>query len=306
MLVSQRTLLLWVVAVSSIDKSHAFNSFPNLFGSPQKPAGGGDAPSGATEPEPSSPSTTVDLSIPYDAAAKLEYESWRQKFNKGDFDEGKYAVFKDNYEALTVANVIAAKEAREGKTDGAKRLELNEYADLSMEEYEIVMSGGSLPVEEKSGESVMSQVAAAAASQSEASTALGEAAASLAEEEEKLAKQLGLESVEEMEAALDAMDGIAADGGELDPTNVSREARVRAAYMDWCKEQGKEVEEARFATFSVNYLAMEEYAKENNVEMKLNEYADCTEEEYIALTTGGGAAEKEAAAPVDNAEKEAA
>ena len=96
---------------------------------------------------------------------------------------------------------------------------------------------------------------------------------------------MGLESVEELEVALDAMEGIAADGGELDPTNVSREARVRSAYLEWCKEYGKEVDESRFPTFTSNYLAMEQYAKENGKTMQLNMYADCTEEEYFSMTS---------------------
>jgi membrane protein involved in colicin uptake len=111
-----------------------------------------------------------------------------------------------------------------------------------------------------------------------------------------------LESIEELEVALDAMEGIAEDGGELDPTNVSREARLRAAYMDWCKEYGKESNEARFQTFTSNYLAMEEYAKENGKTMQLNMYADCTEEEYVALTSGavnGLAAEDVSEAELD-------
>jgi len=108
---------------------------------------------------------------------------------------------------------------------------------------------------------------------------------------QELAKQLGLESVEELEVALDSLEGIAEDGGELD-TSISREARVRSAYLDWCKEYGKEPDEARFTQFSSNYLSMEAYAKENGKEMTLNKFADCTEEEYIQLSQGGGAAAK--------------
>ena len=95
-----------------------------------------------------------------------------------------------------------------------------------------------------------------------------------------------MESVDELEVALDSMAGVAEDGGELDPTNLSREARIRAAYLDWCKEYGKEPDEERFPTFSSNFLVMESYAQENGKDMQLNKYADCTEEEYVALTTG--------------------
>ena len=94
-----------------------------------------------------------------------------------------------------------------------------------------------------------------------------------------------MESIEELEQAIDAMDGIDTDGGEIDTSDV-REARVRSAYLDWCKEYGKTADESRFPTFSSNFLAMEEYAKENGREMVLNKYADCTEEEYRELTQG--------------------
>jgi hypothetical protein len=120
----------------------------------------------------------------------------------------------------------------------------------------------------------------------------------------KLAEKLGLESVEELEVALDAMDGIADDGGELAQENLSREARVRAAYMEWCKDFGKETDEARFETFSSNYLAMEQYAQENGKSMQLNKFADCTEEEYVALASGVKEAEDAKAAA--EAEKETA
>jgi hypothetical protein len=99
-----------------------------------------------------------------------------------------------------------------------------------------------------------------------------------------LAKQLGLDSVDELEIALDSMEGIAADGGELEKENISREARVRSAYLEWCKEYGKEPVESRFVTFASNFLAMESYARESGREMSLNRYADCSEEEYLELT----------------------
>lgn len=86
--------------------------------------------------------------------------------------------------------------------------------------------------------------------------------------------------MEELEAALDSLDGIAPDGGELDSENIAREARIRDAYLKWCKEFRKQPDESRFPTFSNNFLLMEQYAKETNKEMNLNQYADCTKEEY--------------------------
>merc|ERR1719354_501338 len=100
------------------------------------------------------------------------------------------------------------------------------------------------------------------------------------------------------------MEGIADDGGELDTTNVSREARVRASYLEWCKEYGKETDESRFPTFSSNFLAMEAYAKANDKTMQLNKYADCSEDEYAALTSGNAAEIEAEEEEVEEVEKE--
>lgn len=122
-----------------------------------------------------------------------------------------------------------------------------------------------------------------------------------------MAAQLGLESVEELEAAIDSMDGIADDGGPIEGDNLAREARVRSAYLEWCKEYGKDSDESRFQQFMKNFLDMEEFANEAGKEMSLNEYADCTEEEY-AIILEGGELPTPAAAPVaeDSAAAQAA
>lgn len=83
---------------------------------------------------------------------------------------------------------------------------------------------------------------------------------------------------------MDTMEGVAEDGGEL-TDGLAREARIRSSYIQWCKDNDKEPDEARFPTFSSNFLAMEEYATESGKEMSLNAYADMTEEEYLAATS---------------------
>lgn len=98
-----------------------------------------------------------------------------------------------------------------------------------------------------------------------------------------LAAQLGLDSIEELEAVIDSMEGISPDGTEMEGDNLAREARVRSAYLDWCKEFGKTADEGRFPQFMSNFLEMEEFASESGKEMVLNEYADFTEAEYTAL-----------------------
>eukprot|EP00978_Attheya_sp_CCMP212_P042112 scaffold251379_cov38-Attheya_sp.AAC.1 len=184
-------------------------------------------------------SSTVnsDVSVVYDSAARLAYQGWCAKYDKPQ-EESRYAVFKANYEAITVANVSAVKKARDESGDwmakAKQTLDLNEFADFTADEYAAAQSSpaaaAAAAVEEAveapltTGD-VLGKALEAAEAQSEASSALVDAAEALAEEEEKLAAQLGLESVEELEAALDAVEGIADDGAELVPDNLSREAR---------------------------------------------------------------------------------
>ena len=140
----------------------------------------------------------TDVSIPYDAAARLAYDAWCKKYNKTP-NEDKFDTFKANYETITVANVVAAKEARDNGTDRAKDLELNEYGDMTEAEYMAMQSGGSIEEKESEAPTVeelkaqgeeeekkgaLETVMEASAAQSEASSALSEAADALAEEEE--------------------------------------------------------------------------------------------------------------------------
>ncbi len=142
----------------------------------------------------------VDLSIPYDAAARLAYAEWCAKFSKVP-DEGRYVAFKSNYETITVANVVAAKEYIDaggivGGSDRPKDLELNEYGDMTEEEYVAIMGGGgggdapsssagaAADVIDNTDKGPLETFMEASEAQSEASIALAEAADALAVEEE--------------------------------------------------------------------------------------------------------------------------
>ena len=130
-----------------------------------------------------------DVSIPYDAAARLAYGEWCAKFDRKP-DESRYASFRSNYETIAVANVVAAKESQDAGTDRPKDLELNEYGDMTEDEYLAAMGGGGGgEVEEEAAaaspeKGPLETVMEASAAQSEASIALAEAADALAEEEE--------------------------------------------------------------------------------------------------------------------------
>jgi hypothetical protein len=129
---------------------------------------------------------TNDISVPYDAAARLAYEEWCAKYNR-PIDEARYEVFKGNYEAITVINVSAKKQARDSNSNEAPSLLLlNEYADCTQEEYEAALNGesSSTSSDPTSTGDILGKAVKAVESQSAASNALQEAADALAEEEE--------------------------------------------------------------------------------------------------------------------------
>ena len=71
---------------------------------------------------------------------------------------------------------------------------------------------------------------------------------------------------------------------QLDKAEEERESRVRTVYLDWCKNYGKKVNEERYSIFRSNFILMETFAKESGNPVQLNEWYDCTEDEYNART----------------------
>ena len=142
----------------------------------------------ATKEKETSSDVQVDVSIPYDAAARLAYDEWRVTYKKGDFDATRYESFKNNYKVLTVANISASKKAKDAGEEAPEKMELNEFADMSFDEYNAMNLGGeeeSSEEEEKSDSgSILETAMAGSAAQEAASSSLEEAAAALAEEEQ--------------------------------------------------------------------------------------------------------------------------
>jgi hypothetical protein len=140
-----------------------------------------------------------DVSVVCDSAARLAYQGWCAKYDKPQ-EESRYEVFKGNYEALTVANVSATKQARDESGDwkakAKQTLDLNEFADMTADEYTAAQSSDSSPAPAPVAEEepvveaplttgdVLGKALEAAEAQSEASSALVDAAEALAEEEE--------------------------------------------------------------------------------------------------------------------------
>lgn len=183
---------------------------------------------------------SYDVSVPYDAAARLAFEQWKEKFGKINdyFDSDRFEIFKANYEAITIANIIAKRQVREvsiANGEGAAvitncRMVLNEYADLTFEEYEALQR-------EKQGFN-----------------------------------------------SSDVLSTGSKNTLEPDNQSVAGDFRIQVAYRAWTTEFNKTSNVTRYATFAKNFLMGEKYCNETGTPMKLNEFADLTEQEYITLT----------------------
>ena len=79
--------------------------------------------------------------------------------------------------------------------------------------------------------------------------------------------------------------------------SIPYDSAARLAYEGWCADFGKPIDEARYKVFKENYSAItvmnvaakkqaRETGDENPSLLALNEYADCTAEEYEAIMNG--------------------
>jgi hypothetical protein len=59
---------------------------------------------------------------------------------------------------------------------------------------------------------------------------------------------------------------------------------IRFIYDEWCEAYGKEPDDGRFAVFVENHARIEAWAEDTGEDSTLNEFADCTEEEYLRLS----------------------
>ena len=129
-----------------------------------------------------------DVSVDVDSAARLAYGGWCERYSK-EPSEARFASFKSNYEQLSVANVAAAKRARDNGEERPADLKLNEFADMTVEEYLAAQngSGGEAEVEAAAAEATGEEPAKGALETAmEATMAQADASRSLAEAAEAL------------------------------------------------------------------------------------------------------------------------
>ena len=159
------------------------------------------------------------------------YDGWRAKYSK-NFDPVGFKTFKSNYLTIMNANIAAEQKALEAGKGSPKWITLNEYGDLSLDEYKVVQR----ELVEAKGDTLPAWM------------------------------NQGPEIVDEQ------------NNGSWDP--------IRRIYSDWCKQYGKAPDKSRYPNFSTNFLALALYCSNSGTEIDLNEYADCTQGEYLKLTGG--------------------
>lgn len=65
-----------------------------------------------------------------------------------------------------------------------------------------------------------------------------------------------------------------------DDYSQTTEPRIRQAYSEWCRTFDKPYDELRLSVFRQNFLRMEKYAQQTGEQVRFNEYADLTTDEY--------------------------
>jgi hypothetical protein len=217
-------------------------SHPDIWPSGRPSASSGRSSASSSDKKKKSVDTASYFN---DDMLKSAYDGWRAQYSK-DFDPWGFKNFKSNYLTIMDANIAAEQAAFEAGKVSPRRITLNEYGDLSLNEYKVVLQS------------------------------LGKAEGGTLQGLTNQAQQM----VDTQRYDKDESKGKWEDEseGKWDP--------IRRIYSDWCKQYGKEPDESRYPTFSTNFLGLAQYCSNTGTEIDLNEYADCTQAEYLDLTGG--------------------
>jgi hypothetical protein len=229
---------------SSSDRKEESECFsdPDIWPSGRPSASSGRSSASSSDKKKKSVDTASYFN---DDMLKSAYDGWRAQYFK-DFDPWGFKNFKSNYLTIMDANIAAEQAALEAGKVSPRRITLNEYGDLSLNEYKVVLQS------------------------------LGKAEGGTLQGLTNQAQQM----VDTQRYDKDESKGKWEDEseGRWDP--------IRRIYSDWCKQYGKEPDESRYPTFSTNFLVLAQYCSNTGTEIDLNEYADCTQAEYLELTGG--------------------
>jgi len=169
-------------------------------------------------------------------------------------DETRLPTFRENF--LHV-------EAYHKKTGVA--LKMNEYADLTPDEYQIAI-----------GEDKEKKVRADIEREE-----VQEQADTIRELDQDLEAYVA--SLRESNSPKDENTAFYETSTIPRDETKSKAAIIHAAYSDWCKYYEKEFDRQRLKAFTHNYLQVERYHEQTGISLQLNEYSDLLTEEYNAL-----------------------
>jgi hypothetical protein len=220
------------------------------------------------------PLIPMENAINDDLSMRDEYDKWREKFKKGDFDPVRFQYFTSNYTALMGANAVAVKRAKELGMQVPSLMSLNEYGDMSLDEYRAIRAGQAAP--ERKAEATPSATV----------EPLVIPRAINAFMEAKNPGDIVNGATLDMEKA--TMPSANANAGKVSSFDPGTD-RIRIAYTEWCGVFGKEPEEDRFKVFESHYTSIEKHCEQTGKKMKLNAYADFTADEYARLMKLGAA-----------------
>jgi hypothetical protein len=163
------------------------------------------------------------------------YREWCRE-NKKEYQESRLDIFAINLK------VVESYRRETGKV-----VKLNRYADLSPDEYKVVVTG----------ESSSNAPAAVAANWGRSNATSGPPSPSRA--------------INPMSSYLE----------NLTPPSPQKslmvEDRIRQIYVDWCQYYGKAPDEDRLQVFAANLVVLEKHHRETGEELTLNEFADQTQ-----------------------------
>jgi len=216
-----------------------------------------------------------DPNSPGDKFRRKAYDDWRRDFGKGEFDPVRYEHFKINYATLMDTNAAAAAKAKKNGDPEPELKKLNEFGDCSREEVEDILArkNQGLPPPPPSSE-----------------------------KPDWVRDFKPPPDPRMMYGGPPGMSGFGAD------PNFAKEQETffRKAYDDWRKEFKKgDFDAERFENFKINIDSIIQ-ANESAFAMamangtdppkpqKLNEYGDCSAEEYQKVLVEQGSSASEA------------
>jgi Cathepsin propeptide inhibitor domain (I29) len=183
------------------------------------------------------------------------YTEWKREYDKdieGRINTVRFENFKRNYIRLQATNAEELQEARANGQPEPIPLRLNEYADLSADEYQALTATKQQQQEEEDIENRNYQTTQYRETKTSAAT-------------------VGATTI-----------SVASDiDGNINNDETGSEERIRLLYRQWCDDNSRQYDETRIPIFTKNLRAVESFRREQpGKNAAMNRYADLSPDEY--------------------------